>query len=96
VFTAYRTSVLGICLTSALASLRSIAAVWGKSQHVFSTNRNWPGQEVTSRPDQFFGSYLMLRVRSYQVIVSDQICMLAPSRVSDHAACTTPSGPETS
>ena len=34
--------------------------------------------------------------RSYQVIVSDQICMLAPSRVSDHAACTTPSGPETS
>jgi hypothetical protein len=31
----------------------------------------------------------------YQVIVSDQICMLAPSRVSDQAAWTTPSGPET-
>jgi hypothetical protein len=34
-------------------------------------------------------------ILSYQVIISDQICMLAWSRVSDQAAWTTPSGPET-
>lgn len=30
---------------------------------------------------------------NYQFIACDQICMLAPSRVSDQAAWTTPSGP---
>jgi len=32
---------------------------------------------------------------NYQVTACEKICMLAPSRVSDQAACTTPPGPET-
>jgi hypothetical protein len=32
---------------------------------------------------------------NYHVTACVKICMLAPSLVSDHAACTTPSGPLT-
>jgi hypothetical protein len=37
----------------------------------------------------------LVSIPNYQVMVSDQICMLAPSRVSDQAAWTMPLGPET-